>query len=219
MRLCKSICRVEVLLGLSFAGALATAAFAESLSPDAIAKAKAFKEADASYVHALCDGSRSNRDTTRAARKQVEDELEKLIDDIAARAPDVQKALDAAADAGEAASKTAADPNATSIDKAAAQEKFQKAKDALRAAVANQRSLLETQISHDFNVKFEAAAECPEQPKAISRQRKTPTRAARQSAPRTSEQGAPMEAYPRAGIGVGGIGIGGFGGVGIIIGR
>jgi hypothetical protein len=219
MRLCNSIFRVEVLLGLSFAAAFATGTFAEGLSPDTIAKAKAFKEADVSYVHALCDGSRSNRDTTRTARKQVEDELEKLIDDIVARAPDVQKSLDAAADAGEAASKTAADPNATSTDKAAAQEKFQKAKDVLRVAVANQRSLLETQISHDFNVKFEAATDCPEQPKTTSRQRSVPARAAHRSAPQTGAQGAPVEAYPRAGIGgVGGVAIG-VGGFGIVIGR
>jgi hypothetical protein len=212
------ICRIEVLFGSILTGTLVVAAFAQDLSADAIAKAKAFKEADVSYVHALCDGSRSNRDAARTARKQIEDDLEKLIADMATQAPDVQKALDAAADAGEAADKIAASSSASDRDKSNAHDKFESAKANLRDAVARERSRIEAQISKDFSVKFEPASGCPDQPKAAGHQRSPSAKAAHarsENVVHATQQNPPASAPAALPLGVG-IGPGGFG---IIIGR
>jgi len=217
--------RNAILLAAALAGAPAVPTSAQTLPPDAAVKAKAFKAADTSYVHALCDGSKSDRDEARATRARSVDDLEKAITDIAAQAPDVRKALDAAADAGEAADKVAADRDASDRDKSDAQEKLRAAKASLRDAVASERKRIEAQISQDFSVKFEPTADCPDQPrpKAAERRRSPPEKSVHarreNAAPARGERSAPAStaAAPASGFsfGVGG----GGGGIGVSVGR
>jgi hypothetical protein len=200
--------------------ALPSAAWAQTtLSADAVAKAKEFKTADAAYVHALCDGSKSERADALAARTRKQSELEKLMVDAAAQTPQVQKALDTAADAGDAADKAAADPTVSATDKAKAKETFQKAKADLKAAVAAQRAQLEAQVSHDYAVKFDTPDSCPDQPKVTRRRTGSPKSARRARGHSGGDQDGGY-APPAASFSVGGGGLSiGIGGGGIDIGR
>ena len=193
---------------------------AAAQAADMSGKARQLKEADNKYVKALCDGSRSERNDAKATRARFQGELEKMIADAAAQAPDVQKALDAAADAGDAADKVAANPNASDRDKSEAQAKFQKTKGDLRSAIATERARLETQIGKDVGVKLAALDECPDQPKAAERTHKPARRAsqAREETRRPAraiEREVPAQAHSVSPVGVG-IGLGG---IGISIGR
>lgn len=205
----------------------AVAAPAQSVAPDAAAKAKALKTADSQYVRALCDGTKSERSEALAARSRARDDLEKAITDSASGAPDVQKALDAAAAAGDAANKIAVDPGASDHDKSDAQDKFVKAKADLRDALAKERAGIETRIGHDFDIKLDAPADCPDRPKAAERHKggsaKSP-RAAGDAPRRVREQNESASGGGTVpvsvGIGGGGMSIGiGGGGVGISIGH
>ena len=221
------ISHTAIILGAALTGALAVTAFAQTLPPDATVKAKAFKEADNAYLKSLCNGSKSDRHEALAVRARAEDDLEKTIVDTVRQAPEVQKALDAAADAGEAADKIAASSSASDREKSDAQDKFQSAKADLRAVVTQQRSRIEAQVSHDFDVKFDPAADCPDQPKAAEHHKAAPAKSARSSHERprrVREQNegasAGTEVPVSIGIGGGGVGIGvGGGGFGISIGR
>jgi hypothetical protein len=99
--------KAGIFVGVMFAGTFAVSASAQTLPPDLTAKAKEFKQADSKYVQALCDGSKSERADAKTARARSQGELEKMIVDTAGTAPDVQKALDVATDAGDAADKVA----------------------------------------------------------------------------------------------------------------
>lgn len=217
----------SIVLGAALFAA-AAAASAQTLPPEAAAKAKEFKTADSRYVKALCDGSKSERSDALAARTRARDDLEKVITDSAAQAPEVQKALDAAADAGEAANKIAADPAASDRNKSDAQDKFAKAKADLRDALGKARAGIEAQVGRDFDVKFEPAADCPEQPKAAEHRKGGSAKSARSSGDRPrrvreQNEGASATGGVPVSVGIGGgggmgIGIGG-GGFGISIGR
>jgi len=210
------ISHTAIILGAALTGALAVTAFAQTLPPDATVKAKAFKEADNAYLKSLCNGSKSDRHEALAVRARAEDDLEKTIVDTVRQAPEVQKALDAAADAGEAADKIAASSSASDREKSDAQDKFQSAKADLRAVVTQQRSRIEAQVSHDFDVKFDPAADCPDQPKAAEHHKAAPAKSARSNEGASAGTEVPVS----IGIGGGGVGIGvGGGGFGISIGR
>jgi hypothetical protein len=210
-----------IFLAAVLAGPLAATASAQTLVPDVTVKAKVFKAADASYLRVLCDGSHSDRDEARAARAHAEDDLEKAINDAAAQAPDVRKALDGAADAGETAEKVAASPSASDRDKSEAQDKFKVAKTDLRDALAKERKRIEAQISQDFSVKFEPATDCPDRPKAVERRRSPPAKfvhARRETvAPAARERSSPASAAPAPASGFS-FGVGG-GGIGVSVGR
>lgn len=188
---------------------------------DTAAKARQLKDADKKYVSALCDGSKSERNDAKARRALLQGELDKMLVDAAAQAPDVQKALDAAAASGDAADRVAADPNASDRDKAEAQDKFQKAKGDLRSAIARERSRLETQIGKDFGVRLVALDECPDQPKAAERTHKSARKTSRareetrRHPARAIEREAPAQARSVSPVGVGFS----LGGIGISIGH
>lgn len=199
--------------------ALPSGAWAQTtLSADGVAKAKEFKAADAAYVHVLCDGSKAQRADALAARTRKQSELEKIIVDAAAQTPQVQKALDAAANAGDAADKAAADASTSAADRVKAQDAFQKAKADLKAAVAAQRAQIEAQVSRDYAVKFEAADSCPDQPKAAARKRAPAKTARRARQDGGGDQGGAYAPSVSFGIGGGGLSVG-VGGGGISIGR
>jgi hypothetical protein len=212
----------STLLCATFA-VLATTVSAQTLPPDAAAKAKDFKIADSQYVKALCDGSKSERSAALAIRTRAKDDLEKVVVDAAAQAPEVQKALDAAADAGEAADKIAADPAATDRDKSAAKDKYEQAKVDLRQILANARSAIEAKVRQDFGINFEAAAsDCPNAPKAVEHRNAAPARSLRASGDGSrqvrEQSGGSASGPPLPAIGGSGLGIS-VGGFGIVIGR
>ena len=201
-------------------GILSVAAPAQAPSPELAAKAKDFKEADNTYLEMLCDGSKARQAEAKATRDRLQSELSKAIADSAALTPSVQKALDAAADAGEAADKTAASGSASDQDKTDAAAKFQKAKSDLRGTLAAERSKIEDQLAKDPGVTLAAKESCPETPKsAASKNEKSagsPAKKHRRAA--EAERNAPASTVITPSFGGGGISIGG-GGMGISIGR
>jgi uncharacterized membrane protein YgcG len=214
----------SMVLNAAFAVAAAAASAQTALPSDTAAKAGAFKMADSQYIKALCDGSRSERSDALTARARARDDLERSIVDAAAQTAEVQKALSAAADAGEAADKIAADPGATDRDKSATQDKFRQAKADLQQILAAQRNSMEAKISQDLGVNFEAAGDCPNPPKAAERPKAAPARAVRSSGDggrqvreqrQSAGSGAPV---PAVTFGGGGLSIGG-GGVSVTFGR
>ena len=215
------LCR-QAVMAAAFVGVLSVAASADALSPEIAAKAKDFKEADNTYTKLLCDGSKAQQADARSARDRLQADLSKAIADTAALTPSVQKALDVAADAGEAADKMAASGNASAQDKTDAAAKFQKAKGDLREALAAERGKIEDQLAKDPGVTLAAKESCPDIPKSAARKTEksagSPAKRHRRSA--SSEQYAPASEVvaPAFGMGGGGISIGG-GGVGISIGR
>ena len=205
-------------------GLLAVAASADALSPEITAKAKDFKAADNTYLKMLCDGSKAQQADAKTTRDRLQGDLSKAIADSAALTPSVQKALDAAADAGEAADKTAANGSASDQDKADAAAKFQKAKADLREALAAERSKIEDQLAKDPGVTLAAKEVCPETPKsaASKNQKSARSPAKRHRSASSSDQNAPANAVvaPSFGMGGGGMSIGGGGGgISIGIGR
>ena len=124
------------------------AASAQVPSPDMAAKAKELKEADNNYVKVLCHGPKTQLADAKSVRDRLQSDLGKAIADAAALTPAVQKALDAAADAGEGADKIATSGSASDQDKAEAAAKFQKAKSDLREALAAERGKLEDPVSY-----------------------------------------------------------------------
>jgi len=210
-------------IGVMFAGTLAVAASAQTLPPDLIAKAKEFKQTDSKYAQALCEGSKSERADTTAARAKSQGELQKMIVDAAGTAPDVQKALDVATAAGDAADQVAANASSSDSDKTAAQSSFVKSKADLRDAVAREKARIEAQLGKDLGITLAARDECPDRPKAATQERNSKASSARREedkprqARRVSRQApageAPAVSAPAASVGFGG------GGLSIGIGR
>jgi Skp family chaperone for outer membrane proteins len=218
--ICKHAILRKALLGSAAICALAVAASAQTLSPDITAKAKELKEADNKYVHALCDGSKSERNDARTIRTRFQTELEKMIVDNAAQAPEVQKALDTATAAGDAVDKIAANPGAGDSEKSESRDKFQKAKTELREAIAKERSRIETQLGKDVGVTLAAHDECPDQPKATERAQKSPTKSARGKGETSRGARVQRSSTDAAPAGGGSISFGGGGaGFGVTIGR
>jgi hypothetical protein len=218
--ICKHAFFRKVALGSAAICALAVAASAQTLSPDITAKAKELKEADNKYIHVLCDGSKSERNDARTIRARFQTELEKMIVDNAAQAPEVQKALDAATAAGDAVDKIAANPGASDGEKSEAQDKFQKAKADLREAIAKERSRIEAQLGKDAGVTLAARDECPDQPKATERPQKSSTKSARGKSETPRGARVQQSSSGAAPAGGGSISFGGGGaGFGVSIGR
>jgi hypothetical protein len=103
---------------------LSMAASAQVPSPDMAAKAKELKEADNNYVKVLCHGPKTQLADAKSVRDRLQSDLGKAIADAAALTPAVQKALDAAADAGEGADKIATSGSASDQDKAEAHSRL-----------------------------------------------------------------------------------------------
>jgi hypothetical protein len=193
-----------------------------SLSADVTAKARDLKLADVSYLKALCDGSRAERAQSRDNRTGVLEGLNKAIANDATLSPEIQKLLDAAADAGDASDKIAASTQASDKEKTDALAKFNQARLALREAVAKEKDRIATQIGKDIGVSLAAREECPDVPKAAEENRSSkkivreqPER--RRAAP---SSGAAEASGPNIAVGVGRGGIGiGMGGVGVTFGR
>lgn len=186
-----------------------------ALPPELIGKASELKQANSQYLKALCNGgSTAEREQTKTVRDGVRGELDKMISSGIDRSPDVQHALDAAADAGSAAAKLASDPKATEQDKAAASVKFQKAKDNLRDAVAKENARIQLQLTKQIGVALAARDTCDNtaaatENKPSNKQATAPRRRAA-SAPSDNRPGsaAPAPSLPvGVGIGIGGVGI------------
>ena len=210
-------------IGVMFAGTLVAAASAQTLPPDLIAKAKEFKQTDSKYAQALCDGSKSERANTTAARAKSQSELQKMIGDAAGTAPDVQKALDVATAAGDAADKVAANASSSDSDKTAAQNMFVKSKADLRDAVTREQARIEAQLGKDPGITLAARDECPDRPKAAAQEHGSKASSARseEAKPRQASRGsrqAPAGAAPAASAPAASVEFGG-GGMGISIGR
>ncbi|HLH94082.1 MAG TPA: hypothetical protein VKW08_03100 [Xanthobacteraceae bacterium] len=135
-----------------------------TLSPTLVSKAKAFKDVDDKYRLALCNGSQSDRDQSKGARDYVQNDLQQQIADEVAASPLVQKALDAAAAAGDAAQKVAAAPGASDQEKAAAADRFQQAKSELKDVAAREKIFVEAELGKDYGVTFAALDACPGKP-------------------------------------------------------
>jgi hypothetical protein len=195
---------------------------APSLSADVTAKARDLKQADISYLKALCDGSKAERVQSRDNRAGVLEGLNKAIANDATLTPEVQKLLDVAADAGVESEKIAANTQASDKEKADALGKFNQARLALREAVTKEKDRIAAQIGKDVGVSLAAREECPDAPKAAEENRSSRKVAREQpERRRAAPSGGAAEApAPKIAIGVGGGGIGiGIGGVGVTFGR
>ncbi len=191
-----------------------------ALSADVIAKTQDLKQADASYLKALCDGSKAERVQSKDNRASALDGLNKAIANDATLSPKVQNLLDAAVDAGDASDKIAAGTQASDKEKSDALAKFNQARLALREAVAKEKDRIAAQIGKDIGVTLAPREECPDTPKNAANNRNSkkvvreqPER--RRAAPSGGAAAAPG---PSIGVGVGGGGIG-VGGVGVTFGR
>ncbi len=208
-------------VGIAFHGACVSAHADDAPLPSAIgATAKEFKEADAKYVKALCDGSKAQRSETRRTRDNLQGELGKEIADSMASDPAVQKVLDTAAAAGDTADKTAANPAASEKEKADAKAAFEKAKSDLRDVVAKERGRIASQIETQFAVKIAALESCPNEPKAAKAKSRKVAHAKRSA--RHSEEGGGGGGVSVGGGGAGAsfsFGGGGGGGLGVSIGQ
>jgi hypothetical protein len=195
-------------------------AFAQSqdaLPPDIAANAKTFKEADARYVKALCDdGLKKERAPAKSARDLSQDALAKAISNSIDQSSDVQKALDIATAAGGEASKAATSPDASAQDKAAANSKFEKAKQALREAVAHENARVEARVKGDFGVTFVARDGCPDD-KSTSNGKKAKRKVAHEK--NTRHRANERESGSSGNVPVGGSISFGGGGMGMSIGR
>lgn len=193
-----------------------------TLSADVSVKAQELKQADASYLKALCDGSKAERVQSRDNRAGVLDGLNKAIANDATLSPEVQKLLDVAADAGVESEKTAASTQASDKEKADALAKFNQARLALRKAVTKEKDRIATQIGKDIGVALAPRDECPDAPKAAEENRssKKITREQPERRRAAPSGGAAEASSPNIAIGVGRGGIGiGMGGVGVTFGR
>jgi hypothetical protein len=191
------------------------------LQPDIAAKATELKEANNAYLNAKCGGSPSKQQAAaQATRDARRAELGSLIATSVGQLPEVQGALDAATDAGEAASRVTADANATSQERAAAQAKFEIARTYLNEVAKAARDRIEAKLQSEVGVTLAATAEsCPE--KAKKAERKRPSKPSLVSSERRKSPSpgpAPQGPAPAIGVGVspGGFGIG-IGGVGVTI--
>ena len=162
----------QAVVAAALMGVLAVAASAQAPSPEIAAKAKDFKEADSTYLKMLCDGSKAQQADAKSTRERLQSDLSKAIADAAALTPSVQKALDAAADAGEAADRVAASGSASAQDKSDAAAKFQKAKGDLREALAAERSKIEDQLAKDPGVTLAAKSPARTSPNPLRAKRK-----------------------------------------------
>jgi hypothetical protein len=135
-----------------------------TLSSALVTKAKAFKDVDDKYRLALCGGSQSERDQSKGARDYVQSDMQQQIAADVTASPLVQKALDAAAAAGESAQAVAATPGATDQDKAAAAARFLQAKSELKDVAAREKVFVESELGKDYGVIFAAPDGCPGKP-------------------------------------------------------
>ena len=193
------------------------------LSADVTAKAKELKQADASYLKALCDGSKAERVQAKDNRAGVLDGLNKTIANDATLSPEIQKLLDVAADAGDASDKITASTKASDKEKADALAKFNQARLALREAVAREKDRIATQIGKDIGVSLAPREDCPDAPKNAEDNQNSRKKVVREQPERrraAPSGGAAPATGPSIGVGVGGGGIGiGMGGVGVTFGR
>jgi hypothetical protein len=217
---------VSVALFILFSAAITGHAHAEdsvpTLSADVTAKAQDLKQADASYLKALCDGSKAERVQSRDNRAGVLEGLNKAIANDATLSPEIQKLLDAAADAGDASDKTAASTQASDKEKADAFAKFNQARLALREAVAKEKDRIAILIGKDIGVSLAVREECPDAPKAAEENRSSKKVVREQPERRRAAPsgGAAEASGPNISVGVGRGGIGiGMGGVGVTFGR
>jgi hypothetical protein len=186
------------------------------LAPEVAAKAKDLKQADATYLKALCDGSKKEREEAKSARNGAQEKLGVAIIDDAVLAPEVQKLLATATAAGDAAGKTAANANASEQEKADAQAKFTQAKGALGDAGVKEIKRMQGQVEKEFGLTLAAREECPEEPKKADEEQKAKPRVVRNrnEGERVVRRAAPAENPPpaagpgiRIGIGIPGVGI------------
>jgi hypothetical protein len=193
-----------------------------ALSADVMAKAQELKQADVSYLKALCDGSKTERVQSKDNRAGALDGLNKAIANDATLSPEIQKLLDVAAEAGDASDKVAASTQASDKEKADALAKFNQARLALREAVAKEKDRIAAQVGKNIGISLAPREDCPGAAKNAGDNqnskkvvREQPER--RRVAPPSGAANAPA---PNIGIGVGGGGLGiGIGGVGVTIGR
>jgi hypothetical protein len=210
----------SILFFAAITGRLHAEGSVATLSADVTAKAQDLKQADASYLKALCDGSKAERVQSRDNRAGVLDGLNKAIANDATLSPEVQKLLDVAADAGVESEKIAANTQAGDKEKADALAKFNQARLALREAVTKEKDRIATQIGKDIGVSLAAREECPDAPKAAEESRSSKKVAREQPERRRAAPsgGAAEASGPNISVGRGGIGIG-MGGVGVTFGR
>ncbi len=186
------------------------AAQAQELPAATIAKAKEFKAADTRFIKVLCEGPKAERSEAKTTRERLLDELGKAIGDTVAQATGVQKALDIAADAGDASNRVAASADASAQAKADAKAKFEKTKDELREIAAKERERIETQLGKDYGVKLAARESCPDEPNAAEKSTKTKVakkRRSRSNAAAEGGQGAAPAGSASFSFGGGGMGI------------
>jgi hypothetical protein len=148
----------------------APAAAQSALSPAVVIKAKAFKDIDDRYRQALCGGKPSERDQSKGVRDYLQNDLQQLIANDVTSSPLVQKALDAAAAAGDAADKAASDPNATDQEKTAAAARFQQAKSELHDVAAREKAWIESELGKSYGVSFAAPEACSGKPTVAARE-------------------------------------------------
>lgn len=186
-----------------------------TLSPELISKAKEYKQANAQYIRASCDGgSGAEREQTKAVRDGLRADLASLITAGVDRAPALRGPLDAAANAGMIEDKINADPNASELEKAAASAKFAKAKEELLEVATLERGRIELQIAKEAGVALAARDACPEAGKAAPDRRsgksattERPRRSKAASAPTGTRANAPASIGVSIGGGGGGVGV------------
>jgi hypothetical protein len=185
-----------------------------SLSPTLVAKANEFKDVDTKYRQALCNGEQSIRDKSKGVRDYLQSEIQKLIANDVTASPFVQKALDAASAAGDAADKIANTPGSSDQDKSAAETKYQQAKNELREIATREKAYIESELGRSYGVNFVQPDNCPERPKRAAQEDEKPrkssrrterrqTRAAQRSAPAAASGAAAPAITPSINVGGG----------------
>lgn len=206
-----------------FAAAIGSVRAEDSVPPLSVGvteKARDLKQADASYTKALCEGSKTERRQSSDNRAGALEGLIKAIANDATLLPEIQKLLDAAADAGDSSDKIASSTQASNKEKADALAKFNQARIALREAVTKEKERIASQIGKDIGVSLTPREECPDAPKAAEENRSSKRVAREQPERRRAAPSGGAAAAPGPNISVGGGGIGiGIGGVGVTFGR
>jgi hypothetical protein len=199
---CKQLCLklFLVLSGIGFASAYAAAQAV--LSPTLVTKAKEFKDIDTRYRQAVCNGEQSTRDQSKGVRDYLQIEIQKLIANEVTSSALVQKALDAASAAGDAADKIANTIGSSDQEKSAAETKFQVAKKELHDIAAREKAYIESELSRSYGVSFAQLDNCPDRPKSAVREveqpRKPTRRAERRQARASGQRAAPAAATAAA---------------------
>ena len=187
-----------------------------ALYPAIAAQANDVKEANNAYLKVKCDGAPTKQlEAARSLRDGSRDQLSTLIASDVSQLPEVQGALAAATDAGQAAAKTAADPKASDQEKAAAQAKLQIAKSYLNEVAKTARERIELKLKEDTGMSLAAAEDdCPAHTnkRAEHKEKKAEHKRPKKEQANSSETSSSQSSAPPSSGVPFGIGIGGFGG-------